>query len=796
MKRFVWNIMIATAVAAVAAACGSDDMGEPAGAAALEAPAPVVTVSGGEAVVRWVAVENAHHYSWEIVKNNEGAPQTGDTYATRVAFAMEESAVYSFRVKSVALGGSAYRDSEWSEYLTVSSDMLAAPHAEIVESSLTDAAATLKWSAVEDAAGYRYELTASGKTVSGATDALSVSFDGLTAGTAYRFRVMATSAQAGKSDSAWSEYVDFRTRAHVQLAAPAVTVSNISAEAAVLSWSAVNGAVKYAWELREETQEGAPLASGETATPEYTASGLKERTSYFFCVKALADAGDPYTSDSEFSAAVNFRTRSAGGFDLGLPENEQDGVIRAFPGAEGGGMYTTGGRGGRVIHVTNLNDSGAGSLRAALGESGARTIVFDVAGDIILKSDLAISRGDVTVAGQTAPGDGVCVRGGTVQIKAGNIIIRYMRFRLGDESSFLSDGSDAFWGRYNDNIIIDHCSMSWSVDEVASFYANRNFTMQWCLAAEAMRNSVHGKGGHGYGGIWGGKNASFHHNMLAHNDSRNARIDHPGIYGNYLSTHRGNVDYRNNVIYNWGGNSTYGGEDGHFNIVGNYYKPGPASAQRKYFVDADAYYGGQDVGYKYPRLYVEGNYHAGSYAASINADQWSGIYLHDGGSVGDAANARLSAMLPIRKDDSQSCYTTTHVAGTSFDNVLKYAGASLHRDAVDARISEDARTGTAKYMTASNGSGKGLIDSQKDVGGWPVLKATDEELARTKDTDGDGIPDYWEDFFDLDRNSAADGTAKTLDPQGLYTNLEIYLHYLVKDITRAQTEGGTYLRLE
>ena len=491
MRRLIWNVQLAICAAATVAACGSGDTDSPVGTTALEVPSPVVSVSGGEAVVRWVAVENAHHYSWEIIKNREGEPETGDTYATRVAFSMEESTVYSIRVKSAALGGSAYRDSEWSEYLTASSDMLAAPRAEVVESSLTDAAVTLEWNAVDDAAGYKYELSKSGAAVAaGSTEARSVSFDDLTEGTSYRFRVMATAATADRSDSAWSEYVEFRTRAHVSLAVPAVSVSDISAESAALSWSVSAGAVKYRWELRSQTQDGEPIASGETSTAEYTASGLEERTSYFFRVKAVADADDPYTSDSEFSESANFRTRSTAGFDLGLPEWEQDGVVRAFPGAEGGGMYTTGGRGGRVIHVTNLNDSGAGSLRAALGESGARTIVFDVAGDIVLQSNLSISRGDVTVAGQTAPGDGICVRGGTVQIKASNIIIRYLRFRLGDESTFLSDGSDAFWGRYFDNIIIDHCSMSWSVDEVASFYANRKRQLEWCLECILYKSTI------------------------------------------------------------------------------------------------------------------------------------------------------------------------------------------------------------------------------------------------------------------------------------------------------------------
>ena len=474
-----------------------------------------------------------------------------------------------------------------------------------------------------------------------------------------------------------------------------------------------------------------------------------------------------------------------------------DGITRAFPGAEGGGMYTTGGRGGRVVHVTNLNSSGAGSLRNALAMGVPRTIVFDVAGTIELTSDLRIENGNVTVAGQTAPGDGICIKGATIFVGADNVIFRYVRFRLGDESSFLSDGSDCIWGRYHENIILDHCSMSWSVDEVASFYANRNFTMQWCMVAEAMCNSVHGKGGHGYGGIWGGRNASFHHNMMAHNNSRNARIDHPEIYGvhvesdgsvrfDYIPSHRGNVDYRNNVIYNWGDNNTYGGEAGWFNAVGNYYKPGPASKDRKYFIDADGYYTSGGRQYDYPRLYLEGNVH--TKYPEFTADQPAGVYLHDGDKTGNPETMFLASPLPIMKDDTEVCWTTTHTADKAYENVLAYVGASLRRDAVDAHIVNDARTGTATYTTGSKGSTGGIIDSQKDVGGWPELTATPEELARTTDTDGDGIPDYYEDMFGLDKNNADDAALHTFDER--YSNLEMYFHFLVQDIVKAQVEGG------
>lgn len=498
--------------------------------------------------------------------------------------------------------------------------------------------------------------------------------------------------------------------------------------------------------------------------------------------------------------------------DFGLPlANEDDGVVRAFPGAEGGGMYTTGGRGGKVYHVTKLTDDGtAGTLRHAVEQSGARTIVFDVAGTIALSKGLEIKKGDLTIAGQTAPGDGICLRDFPVTIKADNVIIRYLRFRMGDTTQA---EDDALGGKYHSNIVIDHCSVSWCTDECASFYANRNFTMQWCIISESLNNSVHGKGAHGYGGIWGGGNASFHHNLLAHHKSRNPRFDHPYVYdknnASIIEQYGGHVDFRNNAIYNWGDSENcYGGEMCEINMVNNYFKEGPASKSNKYFFVA---YGSSctecsSYGYTYEELltkvYADGNLYLkkdGS-QADFSADNYAGIYDKARKSYttytdDNTGTYRLPGMLSI-EHDGQACYTTTHSAEGAFDAILSYAGASLKRDAVDQRAADDARSGRATITDGGNGSTDGIIDTQSAVGGWPVLAATDEEIARAKDSDGDGIPDYYEELFGLDKNNAADGKAKTLDPKGLYTNLEVYLHYLVRDITAAQVEGGTYTELK
>ena len=582
------------------------------------------------------------------------------------------------------------------------------------------------------------------------------------------------------------------------------------------SWKAVEGAEKYA--ARLEYADGKFLAQKNPVDPEVTFEGLTKGETYTFKVRSVSgnatsgysesltvtaggnpsaeppvdpedpQPGDPQPEDppvtpsdpSEFYA--QFKMPAA---------EDAHGKALAFPGAEGGGMYTTGGRGGKVIHVTTLADSGTGSLRAALNESGARTILFDVAGLIELKSTLNIAKGDVTIAGQTAPGDGICIKNFSTQVKADNVIIRFVRFRMGDEAK---QENDAIWGRFHKNIILDHCSMSWSTDECSSFYANVNFTMQWCILTESLCNSVHGKGAHGYGGIWGGKNVSFHHNLLANHKSRNPRFDHPEIYDNNVSTHRGNVDYRCNVVYNWGDNSSYGGEGAWFNMVNNYYKPGPASKDKKYFLDANGIYGSSGTNYGYPELYLSGNIH--TKYSDITSDNLTGVYWHDHKTNTPPDNGKLkSSPMSLKGPASEDIYTTTHSATDAFARICASAGASLKRDAVDQRACGDAQSGTATYKDGGNGSKNGIIDTQSAVGGWPSYGADAAALAKVADTDKDGMPDWFEDQFGLKKADASDGNAKTLDHKQRYTNLEMYLHYLVRDIIVAQNAGGNYNKI-
>ncbi len=470
------------------------------------------------------------------------------------------------------------------------------------------------------------------------------------------------------------------------------------------------------------------------------------------------------------------------------------GQTPAFPGAEGFGRYATGGRGGTVVHVTNLNDSGEGSLRQAVSGSDRKIVVFDVGGIIELESDLTIGA-NTTILGQTAPGMGVTLRYYTVLYGGDNIIVRFMRFRRGEERD-VNDGADATWTRHHRNIMLDHCSFSWSIDEVASFYDNRDFTMQWCTIAEGLNNAGHDKGAHGYGGIWGGKGASFHHNLLTHLNNRSPRFNgaryvwdgyDTDTYENTVMAER--VDFRNCLIYNWGTGGCYGGPGGGFiNMVNNYYKYGPGTTHRNRVTECSTSSSGNSdsshpemYGLK-SRYYINGNYVYG-YGAYYD---WDGVTYDDGSSTftdtygfyGLGEGATVSARLD---EPSDSGVVTTHDAETAFEKVRLYAGASLSRDVQDIRYAEEALEGTA-YYTGSVTKLAGIIDVVADQGGYTLDSATRPEGF---DEDGDGIADSWERANGLDPTDPDDATLYTLDPARYYTNIEVYANSLVQDIMLA-----------
>lgn len=479
--------------------------------------------------------------------------------------------------------------------------------------------------------------------------------------------------------------------------------------------------------------------------------------------------------------------------------------VPAFPGAEGGGMFASGGRGGKVLKVTSLCDDGSeGTLRWAVEQPGPRIIVFEVGGLISLNSDLWIRNPDITIAGQTAPAPGICIRNYTTHVAADNVIIRYLRFRMGAEFKKGTEEGDVLTGKYyKKNIIIDHCSISWGTDENASFYTNSDFTMQWCIISESLRLAGHSKGQHGFGAIWGGRNASFHHNIIAHNDNRNPRFDPGRLTGRkHKEEMLSNVvDFRNNTVYNWGRNVSYGGEAMKINFIANYYKAGPASvADGKLFgMDCETKESNPIYG-KWGKVYMDGNVYD---SCDDKVSRTTGNNFEYG--VIRPGNSRIKS---LNKDEKESLMSdkafetalvTTQKAGEAFISALTSSGCSKFRDSVDKRIVEEikTRTATCKGSDKHNGIGRdengfnwksesypkaGIIDSPWDTrppmaeSGWNPWSEYFHSKSKEKDSDGDGMPDKWEKAKGLDP-FRYNPSGRDID--AYYDNIEVYINEII-----------------
>ena len=453
----------------------------------------------------------------------------------------------------------------------------------------------------------------------------------------------------------------------------------------------------------------------------------------------------------------------------------------AFPGAEGAGKFVTGGRGTAanpttVFEVTSLADNDvAGTLRHAINANATyRTIVFRVSGTIHLLSPLKVP-GNTTIAGQTAPGDGITLADYWTTLNGENIIVRYMRFRMGDKNQLIvNDGApagcdprfkenftatcipkpnvagsyDAFGGSYKKNIMIDHCSVSWSDDEALSLKESDSTTIQWTIVSEPLNYSYHFETldgtaktapeddfqEHGYGGIFGGFHATFHHNIYAHCKSRTPRFGASGA-------DKTRVDFRNNVIYNWGINNVYGGEGGEFNVVNNYYKSGSNTTKHCRFVDMDS---------------------TASYFVSGNK--------MDDPTCGAIVQKNRILTTPVLPN----LIPATETAEQAYTSVLANAGASLKRDSVDLRVINDIKNRTGHYIDVQGGFAHGTLYATSRSA-WPVLSS----LAAPIDSDHDGMPDAWETSKGLNPNSATDRSGIGANA---YTNLEVYLNDMINAI--------------
>jgi hypothetical protein len=437
---------------------------------------------------------------------------------------------------------------------------------------------------------------------------------------------------------------------------------------------------------------------------------------------------------------ARFRTWLSVGLVLGLGSMGWPADLPAFPGAEGFGATTPGGRGGKVLFVTHLGDSGPGSLRAACEAEGPRIVVFRTAGLIRLEKPIVVKYPFLTLAGQSAPGDGICLRDYPFQVATHDVVIRFLRSRLGDVVGRPEDCIDVLHG--SSKVVVDHCSATWSLDECLSLSGNvSDVTVQWCLIGEALDRSKHPKGAHGYGSLMRANGPiSLHHNLWVHNRSRNPRLG-----DNYNKPPYPSFDFRNNVIYDFG-HTCSGLTQGVFpvNYVANTILPGPSSSART----AITVGGPSDL-----TFFVQGN-------------------VMDGRDLPASDTARLFSRMEIdgtrqvRIVDSPfvAPQVKTLPAGEAFDAVLATVGASLPvRDSVDSRIVSEVRT--------RKGS---IIDSQTQVGGWPEYRSGDP----AKDSDGDGMPDAWETAHGLNPNDPADAG---LDRNGDgYTHVEEYLNSLAE----------------
>jgi len=411
-------------------------------------------------------------------------------------------------------------------------------------------------------------------------------------------------------------------------------------------------------------------------------------------------------------------------------------VIPAFPGAEGFGSTTPGGRGGKVIFVTNLNDSGAGSFRAACEAEGARIVIFRISGLITLASPITVRHPYLTIAGQTAPGDGICLRNYTFNIATHDVVVRYLRSRLGDLSGQEADSITLIAGARD--VILDHCSATWSIDESLSLAGDvSNVTVQWCLIGDALNHSKHAKGDHGYGSLSRANGpVTWHHNLWAHNNSRNPRLG-----DNYGRPPFPTFDVRNNVMYDYG-EICSGLTQGvlKVNYVANYIRPGPSSKAR-----TPIHIGGPST----LSFYISDNVFEGNSAQTADNTQFFDPVVIDGKRQVETMPQPFPAP-PVR----------TLSAKDAYKSVLATVGASLpRRDSVDLQIIDEVRRGKGS-----------IIDSQQQMGGWPELKSTPPPA----DSDGDGMPDAWERKHGLNPNDPTDG-ATDKDRDG-YTNLEEYLN--------------------